>query len=236
MQHYGAAILETEPSAEPVPSDENSHRYGDLFLSPLTGLTTTMVLLAAGIGVVQYGFQQWIPSNLQALGYSEASASSMLRDASLLGFPLNFPIAFLYGMWSSRKTIVIMASVTALALVGFVLAGDKVQSNDLLLYVLLVAPIWGISSLTAVTAAYASEIYPTVVRGRGTGLVAAGTKMGGVLILALVAASFAVPSITTTALLGAIPLLAGVVAIVFFGIETRTKTLEEITAEEAAAA
>lgn len=47
-----------------------------------------------------------------------------------------------------------------------------------------------------------------------------------------VVAAIAAPSISITALLGALPLTPAVLAIVVFGIETRKKQLEEITAEE----
>ena len=51
---------------------------------------------------------------------------------------------------------------------------------------LLVIPIWGINSVTAVMSAYSSEIFPTRVRSRGTGLIAGASKAGGVLVIALV--------------------------------------------------
>jgi putative MFS transporter len=244
MKRYGAVIVEVDESELVVEEHVHGH-FGQLFQSPFTGLTMVIVMLAVGIGIVQYGFQQWIPSNLQKLGYNEVNASRILRDSALIGFPLNFPIAFLYGFWSSRKTIIIMAGLTSAALLGFVFAGTHVADNSALLHILLIVPIWGISSLTAVTAAYASEIYPTRVRARGTGLAAAGTKAGGVLILAAagtkaggvlilaaVAAAFAAPSISVTALLGAVPVLAAIVLMVLFGVETRKKGLEQITAEE----
>jgi len=231
MRRYGAAVVEA-PEDEVRQTELAHSHYGQLFRSPFTGLTLVLIMLALGIGMVQYGFQQWIPSNLQKLGYTEVNANKLLRDSALIGFPLNFPIAFLYGFWSSRKTIIIMASLTAAALFGFVFAGSQVADNDTLLHVLLVVPIWGISSLTAVTAAYASEIYPTTIRARGTGLAAAGTKLGGVLILAAVAAAVAAPSISMTALLGGLPIVAAIVLLVIFGVETRKRTLETITAEE----
>jgi len=233
MRRYGAVIVESNVSELEVEEQVHGH-YGQLFRSPFTGLTAVLVMLALGIGMVQYGFQQWIPSNLQKLGYNEVNASKILRDSALIGFPLNFPIALLYGFWSSRKTIVIMASLTSAALLGFVLAGSRVADNSALLHVLLIVPIWGISSLTAVTAAYASEIYPTRIRARGTGLAAAGTKLGGVLILAAVAAALAAPSISVTAFLGAAPLVGAIVLLLLFGVETRKKALEQITAEELA--
>lgn len=233
MARYGAVVVEADESEPDVEEHVHGH-YGQLFRSPFTGLTAVLVMLALGIGVVQYGFQQWIPSNLQKLGYNEVNASKILRDSALIGFPLNLPVALLYGFWSSRKTIIIMAALTAAALLGFVFAGGRVVDNSALLHVLLVVPIWGISSLTAVTAAYASEIYPTRIRARGTGLAAAGTKLGGVLILAAVAAALATPSISATALLGAVPLVVAIALMMFFGVETRKKGLEQITAEELA--
>ena len=231
MKRYGAVVVEADESELDVEERVHGH-FGQLFRNPFLGLTAVLVALGLGIGIVQYGFQQWIPSNLQKLGYDEVNASKLLRDSALIGFPLNFPIALLYGFWSSRKTIVLMAAMTAAALIGFVVAGERVADNSALLHVLLVVPIWGISSLTAVTAAYASEIYPTRIRARGTGLAAAGTKLGGVLILAAVAAAVAAPSISVTALLGAVPLVGAIVLIMFFGVETRKKGLEQITAEE----
>lgn len=231
MARYGASVVELPESEPPPPKQVHGH-YGQLFASPLTGLTMVLLMLALGIGIVQYGFQQWIPSNLQKLGYNEVNASRILRDSALIGFPLNLPVALLYGFWSSCKTIIAMAALTSAALVGFVVTSTHLASDPILLHGLLIVPIWGISSLTAVTAAYASEIYPTRMRARGTGLTAAGTKLGGVLVLAAVAGAVAAPSISVTALIGALPLVAAIVLLVVFGVETRSKALEQITAEE----
>jgi putative MFS transporter len=49
-----------------------------------------------------------------------------------------------------------------------------------------------------------------------------------------VAAALAAPSISVTALLGAVPVIAAIVLMVLFGVETRKKGLEQITAEELA--
>jgi putative MFS transporter len=235
MERYGVAVAPVEES-ELANEQLVTNGYRQLFRHPFSGLTSVLVLLAIGIGAIQFGFQQWIPSNLQELGYDQVDASEILRDSALIGFPLNLPIALLYGYWSSKKTIIMMAAVTAAALIGFVVAGDRVADHSASLHILLIVPIWGISSLTAVTAAYASEIYPTRIRARGTGLTAAGTKFGGVVILAAVAAALAAPSISITALLGAVPLVGAIFLMMLFGVETRKKGLEQITAEELSAA
>lgn len=232
MHRYGAVVVEDDRSELQVEEERVKGRFAQLLTGPFAGLSVAILLLGIGIGMVQSGFQLWIPSNLQELGFTEVDSSRVLRNSALLGFPLNLVIAYLYGFWSSRKTIILLAALTAVALFGFVIAGNEVATNRALLYGLLIVPIWGISSLTAATVAYASEVYPTRIRSRGTGLASAATRFGGLLIVSMVVAAIAAPSISITALLGALPLTLAVVAIVVFGVETRKKQLERITAEE----
>jgi len=235
MERYGAVVVEGEDSLLKVEKDVKS-RFLQLFAGPFGGLALILLLFGLGIGIVQYGFQQWIPSNLQKLGFTSVTSAKILRDSALIGFPLNFPIAWLYGFWGARKTMALMAATTVAALIGFVFAPASALVHTghqtTLLYFLLIVPIWGISSLTAVVIAYASEVFPTKIRSRGTGLAAGATKFGGVMILAIVAASIAAPSIRATALFGAIPLTLAIVALIVFGVETKKKQLERITAEE----
>jgi MFS transporter, putative metabolite:H+ symporter len=235
MEKYGAVVVEGEDSMLKVERNVKS-RFIELFRKEFAGLAVILVLLGLGIGIVQYGFQQWIPSNLVKLGFKNVNAAKILRTSALVGFPLNFPIAWLYGFWSAKKTILLMCFSTTAALLGFVFASNTQLVHNghstTLLYILLIVPIWGISSLTAVVIAYASEIFPTKVRSRGTGLAAGATKFGGVMILAIVAAAIAAPSISATALYGAIPLTLAIVAMLVFGVETKKKQLERITAEE----
>ena len=45
-------------------------------------------------------------------------------------------------------------------------------------------------------------------------------------------AALATPSIAATALLGAVPIIVAIALLIIFGVETRNKRLEQITAEE----
>jgi putative MFS transporter len=233
MERYGAIVVE-DPHTELTVEERVKDRFAQLFQPPFLGAATVVLLLGLGVGLVTFGFQLWIPSNLQKLGYTQVTADRILRDSALIGFPLNFVVAWLYGFWSSKRTIVLLAALTAVALVGFVIAGDSVARNSTVLHALLVVPIWGISSVVAVLAAYSSEVFPTRVRSRGTGLAAGASKLGGVLIIALVVAAVAPPSIAATALIGAVPMALAAVAVVLFGVETRNRSLEEITSAELA--
>ena len=229
MARFGASIVEAPPE-QPAEYTTDSGWSG-LFAEPLRGQSLAILLLAIGAGLVLFGFNLWIPSNLRRLGLDDMTADKLLRDAALIGFPFTFLVAWMYGFWSSKKTIVLLTSATALSLFGLAAAGEAIIGNDVLLHALLVAPIWGISTVTAVLSVYASEIFPTRVRSRGTGLAAAASKAGGVLIIFLVAFGAAVPSIGGTALIGAIPMALATLAILIFGVETRNRQLEDITGE-----
>lgn len=231
MERYGAAIVEEEESDLAIEKNLSA-KWTQLFSKEFVALSSVIVLLALSIGATQYGFQQWMPSNLQKLGFSAVRSSEILRNAALIGFPFSIPIALLYGFWSSKKTVLLVMVMMGSALAAFSVLGDTVADNTTLLYVLLVVPVWGISILNSVLAAYSAEIYPTVIRARGSGLSAGATKAGGVVILALVVAAFTAPSVRTTAIIGFVPMALAFIGLLIFGPETRRKQLESITAEE----
>jgi len=233
MARYGAAIVPDDHSGLEV-EDAVRGGWAQLFAGPFLGLSAVVVLLGLGVGLVTFGFQLWIPSNLQKLGFDEVTSATILRDSAILGFPATFVIAWLYGFWSSKKTVILVCVATGAALAGFVLLGDRVADNRTRLDLLLILPITGISSILAVLVAYASETFPTRIRARGTGLAAGASKAGGVAIIALVVAGTTPPSIARTALIGAVPLVLGALAMAVYGVETQRRRLEDITAEELA--
>lgn len=231
LRRFGAAVL-PGPDDGGVPAGRARGGFRELAARPFAGPGAAIMILAVGVGFVTYGFQQWIPVNLQHLGFKSVNSDYTLRNAALIGLPLSFAVAWLYGFWSSRKTIIAVCAVTIVTLGWFALAGDSLARDHALLTGLLVVPIAGISSVAAAVTAYAAEIYPTRVRSRGTGVAAGMTKAGGVAVLALAVAAATTPSITVTAILGVVPLLAGIGVLGRFGPETRRRGLEDIARAE----
>lgn len=230
MRRYGAVIVERRP--EPAARQTASAgAFRALFSKPFIGLTGALVLLALGIGATQYGFQQWLPSSLERLGFSAVSASALVRNASVFGFPLTAVVALLYHLWGGKKTALCVTGIVAVALAGYVLLGDRAAENHALLYVLLVAVLWGANVMSAVLAAYTAEVYPTVIRARGSGLSSGSAKISGAAIQALAVVAVAAPSIRMTAILGVVPLLLALAVLAAFGPETRHRRLEEIAGQ-----
>jgi putative MFS transporter len=234
MTRYGAAVLPDDQSAHSAAEARLRASFRQLFARPFLWPGIALTVLAAGAGLVTFGFQLWIPTNLQHLGFTSVNSDYTVRNAALIGLPLTVAVAWLYGFWSSKKTIILLSAITALTLFGFVIAGDSLARNHVLLTAMLVVPLSGISSVVAVVSAYAAEIYPTRIRSRGTGYTAAMTKAGGVGIIALTVAAAAIPSIAVTALIGAIPLVVGTALFARTGQETHRRPLEDITPAELA--
>lgn len=236
MRTFGATVIRADEEDQPgeqlaaLTRGRATHDgYRQLFAWPFAGPSAAIAVLALGIGLITFGFQLWIPTNLQHLGYTAVNSDYIIRNAALIGLPLSLAGTVMYGFWSSKRTIVVVLALLVVALAGFVAAGNSLAHDHVLLTGLLVVPVSGISLVTAVLTVYASEVYPTRVRSHGTGLAAGATKAGGVLIIALVVAAATTPSIALTALIGVLPLVAGIAVFARFGRETHGMPLEELS-------
>jgi putative MFS transporter len=228
LLRYGATMTPA-PDSDPdcAPAAAPRPGYLRLWEHGFGARTAVLTVLAAGAGLLTYGFQLWLPVNLGRVGYREASSARILRDSALISLPLNLLTALLYGLWSSRRTAAVVAGAAAAALVVLAAAGETVADDESTMRLLLFVPLWGISATAAVVAAYSSEVYPTSLRARGTGWAAAVSKVGGVLILALSVGAAAVPPLEVTALVAAVPLALAAPAFAFFAPETRGRRLDE---------
>jgi putative MFS transporter len=231
MSEFGAEVVEAPDESE-AGEGNGRDRFRQLFGAPFLGSSAAIGVLALGVGLITYGFQLWIPTNLQHLGYTTVNSDYIVRNAALIGLPISLVATVLYGFWSTKRTIIVSFGLVALTLFGFVVAGNSLAHNHALLLALLVVPLSGIPLVGAIITVYASEVYPTRIRSRGTGLAAGVTKAGGVLIIAMVVAATTTPSIALTAVIGAIPLLVGLAVFVWAGRETRSMRLEEISDAE----
>jgi putative MFS transporter len=232
MRHFGADIVRDEPSLPQERAAAASQLQ--VFERPSIVSGSAVVILAVGVGVITYGFQLWVPTNLQHLGFTAVNSDYIVRNAALIGLPVSLVITALYGFWSSKKTIILTFTLLVLALIGFAVEGNSLATNHALLTALLVVPLSGTSLAAAIAVVYASEIYPTRIRSRGTGFVAGATKFGGVFIIAMVVAAATTPSIALTAIIGAVPLVIGLLIFAWSSRETQRLSLEEIHQPELA--
>lgn len=191
----------------------------------LTGMTLTLNLSAVAWGLVNFGLLLWLPADLRAKGYSIANSDVLLARSALLALPTAVITAWLYTHWSTKRTLMLLFSITAVGLLGLSALGTGFAWLDNHLVVLITLLMIGANGVIAVLLPYAAECYPLRVRGRGTGYVAGSSKAGGIVVQVLTMAAM-VPTLGVATIALAMPVVASAFLIGGFGTESRGLRLD----------
>jgi putative MFS transporter len=190
-------------------------------------LTIGMGVAGVAWGLANFGFLLWLPMNLRAMGMDAATATSLLARSAFLALPGTLLVIWLYHRWSSVKTLVAFIALSAASLLGFFLLGWLGVASTTGVALATVALLVSSSGVIATLIPYASEIYPVHLRATGAGLIAASSKLGGILGAGLgVVGLFADLSLSAVAI--AVPMLAAALLLARNGIDTRGRRLEDI--------
>ncbi|HET7626747.1 MAG TPA: MFS transporter [Verrucomicrobiae bacterium] len=207
---------------------EHAFAFKQLLRKPYALITFTVCFYGMAWGLVNWGFLTWLPTILQDyLKMDDRIANRLLAEAALIAVPGCAIVAWLYGFWSSKRTMVFFALATAIVLGGFSIfkPGDSQAFFTALTVMLLI----GLSGMIAMLSPYSAELYPTRFRATGGGVAASSSKIGGVVGPSAVAIIMTVfPGLVIPALSLAIPLLLAAIILWVNGKETSGKRLEEI--------
>jgi putative MFS transporter len=234
MARYGVVLEETD---QPGPHEEELEPEGSrqgniaaLFRGPYVPQTLTVMLYGVAWGLVNWGFIALLPTFLEGAGFSVGTASFLLFLSALLAVPGTIAVAYAYGTWSSRRSMIGFAAATAACLIGFAILNPDAADSRAVIVGLTAILFIASGGVIAMLSPYTAEVYPTHLRGTGSGLAAAGSKLGG--LLGAVGSTTGVIALTTSlvtpALLVAAPMAAAAVVIAWSGVETRGRRLEEI--------
>jgi putative MFS transporter len=231
------------PALAPEPADPPG-RVRDLFGGRLRRRTAMLWMLWFSMAFSYYGIFIWLPALLVGRGFPEVQSFRFTLYITLAQIPGYFAAAWLVEKVGRRATLVPFMILCAAASWRF---GSAASPRDLVLWGCLVSffnlGAWG------VTYGYTPELYPTRLRGTGTGSAAAFGRIGGILAPLAVGwllAAGGPPSpgalasapagpvagdggFTTVFTLFALVLAAGAAAVLWLGEETRGRTLEEIS-------
>ena len=233
------AVAVPDAPVAPVPVAASSRgKLRALVRAPLGGQTATVVTYGLGWGLVNWGFLTFIPVTLRARGLNADVATRLLFYSAVLAIPGTILVAWLYGKWSSKKSMVAFALATALALVGFAVIdpGSRGEPSVWLtpLMVLLLVSSGGVISMLS---PYAAEVFPTHLRGTASGVAAGSSKLGGIVAPGTMAALASMePGFTLIGFTFAVPLVISAAMVAFSGIETRGRHLEDTAGESQPAA
>jgi len=223
------AALTPEPAEPPA-------RLGDLFGPRLRRRTAMLWTLWFAMAFSYYGIFIWLPTLLVGRGYPEVQSFRFTLYITLAQIPGYFAAAWLVEKVGRRATLVPFMILCAAASWRF---GGASSPRDLVLWGCLVSffnlGAWG------VIYGYTPELYPTRLRGTGTGSAAAFGRIGGILAPLAVGWLLAAGGTETSGApsgdtgfsavftLFAAVLVAGATAVLLLGEETSGRTLEEIS-------
>lgn len=216
------------PGGAPRETADHATEFHELFRKPYVVLTCTVCLFGLAWGLVNWGFLTWLPTILRDYLHMDGRvANRLLAKSALFAAPGCILVAWLYGFWSSKKTMILFSIGTAVVLGTFAMfkPGDSPTLFSLLTALLLI----GLSGMIAMLSPYSAELYPTKLRATGTGVTASSSKFGGVVgpsAVAFILSAF--PGLAIPAISLIVPLVVAAIALWINGRETSGKRLEEI--------
>jgi putative MFS transporter len=228
MRSFGIVVSETR-AAEPNTSHQLKSETGTLYGERERWLTLTLALFGLAWGLANFGFLVWLPIYVDSSGLGVGYVTAILAKAALFSIPGCLLVAWLYGRWSSKYTLILSSSATAASLGFFVIFGAEVAHQSAIFTILLVGLLISLWAAISVLAPYSAEVYSTDIRARGAGFAAGASKLGGVIALGMSVAAFAPSNLTGGAMLAAVPAALAAVMVAVFGVETRGRPLEDIS-------
>jgi putative MFS transporter len=235
LARYGVALDLTDDSRETAAASAALEEgrpscVRQLFRAPYLPHTATVGFYGVAWGLVNWGFLTFLPTILRDETADGQSVTRLLFFSALLAIPSAVVVAWLYGRWSSRKSMIGFTLGTGATLIGFAaLAEQGTAGHGVLLAALTMLLLTTSSGMISMLLPYTSEIYPTHLRGRGSGVAAGASKVGGIVGPPLVGGLLTFSSgLLWPALVVAAPLGLVAVAMARTGIETRGCGLESI--------
>jgi len=226
----GGANDAIEPATPTIDDSDESHAITgarQLLHGRYARMSWGLVLCGIAWGLVNFGFVLWLPLNLVQLGVEASGTSALLAKSAVLALPATGVVVWFYHRWSSFGSLALFIGLTSAALLVFAALGFVGVRSGAATIAATVALLISVSGVIAMLIPYAAEIYPVQLRGTGSGVIAASSKLGGILGAGLGVAGF-FEHFVASAVLIAVPMTISGLMLFRDGIETRGVKLEDI--------
>lgn len=182
------------------------------------------------IGFFEFAFIIWLPTTLKNLGYSDAQSVNYPMLINFFAIPSVFVALYLLHKGGSKLVLTLyplVAGVFMLILGGFL---PQIAAQPILLVLVGGVIFFFGTTLLGIFPPYSSEVYPTEVRGTGSGWAAGFTRIGSFIgpLIGGVLLSMGVSAQIALIIFG-VPLLIGALIMQLYGIQTHNQSLEHIS-------
>jgi putative MFS transporter len=231
MARYGVVLEEAAPrAAEALPDRSTVAGMWTLFRRPFAMQTLVVLLYGFAWGVVNWGFIALLPTFLRQAGFGAGASSFLLFLAALVAIPGTVLVAYAYGVWSSRKSMVAFALATIACVATLAALNPDGTGNRAVIVAVLALLFAATGGVISMLSPYTAEVYPTRLRATGSGLAAGSSKLGGLIggvgsVTGLLAVS---TGMAAPAVIVSVPMALAALAIGVWGLETRGRRLEAI--------
>jgi len=236
LARYGVVLVQEKTRPGLVFPDENQTRSGfyseiiALFQQPHLAQTILVIVYGLAWGIVNWGFIAFLPTFLRSRGFGAGAASYLLFLSAFVAIPGTVLVAWAYGKWSSRHSMIWFAVASIASALAFAVITPSAATARLTMIAVLSLIYATTGGVMAMLSPYTAEVFPTRLRGTGSGLSAGSTKLGGLFGgFATVTGVIAVAGgLARPVLLVSIPMALAAVLVWKYGIETRGRRLEEL--------
>ncbi len=214
---------------------------GDRRQSPIEGLCTlwnpiyrqrTLANWMFGfcIGFFEFAFIIWLPTTLKNLGYSDAQSVNYPMLINFFAIPSVFLVLYLLYKKGTKRILTLYPLVSGIFMLIFAFFLPQIAARPPFLVLIGGAIFFFGVTLLGIFPPYSSEVYPTEVRGTGSGWAAGSTRVGSFLgpLIGGVLFDLGVPARVDLIIFG-VPLLIGAFIMWRYGIQTHNQTLEQIS-------
>lgn len=220
----GEALPPIETDKEAPPQKKETIKYSELFKGELLKRVILGSFVLIAMNVIQYTLINWLPTIFLSQGIN-LEDSVLLNTMNMFGAPIGIFIGIFLIDRMPRKVFGPFLLI-AMAILGYIYSFQTSMAMISILGFFLMIFVY--MYVMYASAVYVPEIWPTAAKLRGNGLANAVGRISGIL------APYAVASLLDSAgATGVFTLLGGTavvtaVIIVFFGVETRGASVEEI--------
>lgn len=222
----------------PVPAEEIERRehaenvtqlpWKFLFTKKMITRTLTAMFLCFVMNVLVYTVISWTPTILKANGF-DTGLSTLMTVVMQLGIPVGVGLLTFYVEKVNRKTILIVTFVL-IAILGPIWSMLPTDQPALVMFFGFLVCVCTFTNSVTTSAIYLSEPFPTACRIRGAGVANAFGRLGGIFSPMWIAFFVASPMGTLGAyVINSALAIFMAIWLAIFGVETRGRTLEDIT-------